>query len=102
MCERCSDIFKALPRAKELIEPETLHLDASTHKICRLCAVLYDKWGSAVPKNGKLTVDYWVDVREGYFMGVRDLIFKPKSPVSTGPEDVRFGLQLIGDTDTCE
>jgi len=80
-------------------KPEAIHLDPTNPKSCRLCGVLLDKWWSKSSTLDLLGVEYWLSIRKGYFIAVRDIVFKPIGGSGSGPQTARFGLQLAKDND---
>lgn len=68
-----------------------IHVDVNNPIGCRLCALFISRFRPDQPYSEPFEVEYWLDMRQNYFMSVHDIVFRPVRSTSFGV--VRLALQ---------
>jgi hypothetical protein len=98
VCENCQGVFPAEGREGK----GHLRVDVANASGCRLCEALLNVWAPESYNDRYIDLEFWFVPREGYFMGVLDVIFRPTPQLSAAPRTARFGFQMFKDKDAGE
>ncbi|KAK5725339.1 hypothetical protein LTR15_003524 [Elasticomyces elasticus] len=72
-----------------------LRVDVANASGCRLCEALLNVWTPVLHSDSHLDIEFELVLREGYFMRVLDIIFRPNPRLVAAPQMARFGFQKL-------
>ncbi|KAJ5547269.1 hypothetical protein N7494_004854 [Penicillium frequentans] len=98
VCENCQGVFPAEGQEGT----GRLRVDVANASGCRLCDALLHIWAPESHNERYIDLDFWFVPREGFFMGVLDVIFRPTRQRSAALQTARFGFQMFKDKDAGE
>ncbi|KAK5674383.1 hypothetical protein LTS10_012967 [Elasticomyces elasticus] len=98
VCDACQAIYPAEGRNPRFTGH--LRVDVANASGCRLCEALLNVWTPVLHSDSHLDLEFEFMPREGYFMRVLDIIFRPNPRLVAAPQTARFGFQKLTQEDS--